>query len=100
VALGLGVAALLLEAAAERVVRIVVGRRELEHLAELRRGLVVAVDPEVRDPERLADRGLLRLTPLGLLERDGRLSRHPLAELSAPLLEEVVRLGHSITSFR
>ena len=40
---------LLLEAAAERVVRVVVGRRELEHRPELRRGLVVAADPEVRD---------------------------------------------------
>src|SRR6185437_3407731 len=57
----LGVPALLLEAAAERVVRVVVDRRELEQLAELGFGLAPAPDPEVRDPERLADRLLVRL---------------------------------------
>jgi hypothetical protein len=54
-------AALLLERAAERVVRVVVDRRELEQLAELRLRLVPAAQAEVRDAERLADRGLLGL---------------------------------------
>ena len=48
---------------------VVVGRRELEHRAELRLGLVPALDAEVRDAERLADRRLVRLAPLRLLER-------------------------------
>src|SRR5213078_3988140 len=72
----LDVASLLLEAAAERVVRVVVDRRELQHLAELCLGLAPAPDPEVGDSERLADRGLVRLAPLRLLERDGRLCGH------------------------
>src|SRR3954447_9010404 len=72
----LEVAPLLLKAAAERVVRVVVVRRELQQLAELFLGLAPPPDPEVRDPERLADRSLVRLAPLRLLERDGRLGRH------------------------
>src|SRR5690348_5868825 len=76
VRVGLDVPSLLLEAAAERVVRVVVDRRELQHLAELLLRLAPAPDPEVRDAECLADRGLLRLAPLCLLERDGRLGSH------------------------
>src|SRR5262249_30892738 len=90
VAVGLALAALLLQAAAERVVRIVVDRRKLEHLAELRLRLLPAPDAEVRDPERLADRRLFRLAPLRLLERHRRLRRHPPLEMGATFLEEVV----------
>ena len=89
----LGLAALLLERPAERVVRVVVGRRELEHGAELGLGLVPAAQPEVGDPERLADRGLVGLEPLGLLERHGRLRGHALAQPLSALLEEVVGLA-------
>src|SRR5207237_10288450 len=89
VAVRLVFTALLLEAAPERVVGVVVDRRQLEHFAELRLGLFVAVDPEVGDPERLADRGLLRLARLRLLEGHGRLCGHPLLEERAALLEAV-----------
>ena len=73
---------------------VVVRRRELEDGAELRLRLLPALDPEVRDPERLADRRLVGLEPLRLLERDGRLRGHALLEVGAALLEEVVRVGH------
>src|SRR5688500_2777160 len=56
VAVRLGCLALLLEAAGERVVGVVVGGRDLEHRAELPRRVVIALDPEVRDAERLSDR--------------------------------------------
>src|SRR5262249_34390761 len=94
VALGLGLAALLLEAAAERVVAVVVDRGELEELPEFGLGLRIAVDPEVGDPERLADRGLLGLAPLRLLQRDRGLSGHAFTEVGPALLEQVVRLAH------
>ena len=75
--------------------RVVVGGRELEHGAELVRGLVVAVDAEVRDAERFPDRSLVRLALLRLLERNGGLRGHPLSEVLAALLEQVVgRLAH------
>src|SRR5688572_16736890 len=92
----LGVPALLLERAAERVMGVVVGGRELEHGAELGLRLGPALDPEVRDAERLADRRLVRLEPLRLLERDGRLGGHAVPEMLATLLEEVVRVAHSM----
>src|SRR5207248_6073926 len=88
----------LLEAAAERVVRVVVHGRELEHLAELGLRLRVALDAEVGDPERLTDRGLLRLAPLGLLERNGGLRRTPLLEVRPALLKEVEGLAHRALS--
>src|SRR3954451_16383093 len=87
----LALAALLLEAAPERVVGVVVHGRELEQHAELFLGRVPAPDAEVRDAERLADRRLLRLTPLRLLERDRGLRRHPPLQMRAALLEEAVR---------
>ncbi len=93
-AVRLGVASLLLERAAERVVRVVVRRRELEHRPELRLRLLPALDPEVRDPERLADRRLVRLELLRLLERDGRLRGHAVLQVGPALLEEVIRVGH------
>ena len=75
--------ALLLEAAAERVVRVVVDRRELEHGAELLLGVLPALEPEVRDPERLANRRLVRLEALRPLERYRRLRRAPLLRREA-----------------
>src|SRR5262249_37540190 len=67
VAVGLRRMSLLLETAAEGVVRVVVRGRELEHRAELGGGFVVPADAKVGDPERLADRRLVRLAPLRLL---------------------------------
>src|SRR3954447_17828907 len=86
--------ALLLQAAAERVVRVVVVRRELEDRAKLRRRLVVAADTEVGDPERLPDRRLVRLAALRLLERHCRLGGHALLQVLPALLEVVVDLAH------
>src|ERR1700730_4668415 len=86
--------ALPLETAAGRVGRMVAGRGKLEHGAEFRLGLRPAPDPEVRDPERLADRGLVRLEPICLLQRHGRLRSPPPAEVAPALLEEVIRLAH------
>src|SRR5258706_15719753 len=54
-----------------------------------------AADAEVRDAERLADRRLLRLALLRLLERNGRLRGHAALEVGAALLKEAVgRLAH------
>src|SRR6266545_3905169 len=83
---------LLLEAAAECVVGVVVGRRELEHRAELRLRGVPAVDAEVGDAQRLADRRLLGLAALRLLQRNGRLSGAAVLQMRFPLLEQVVCL--------
>ena len=66
---------LLLEAAAQREVRVVVDGRDLDRRPELPLGFAEALDAEVGDPERLADRRLVRLPALRLLERDGRLGR-------------------------
>src|SRR5712691_10440141 len=78
---------LLLEAAAERIVRVVVRRRELEHRAEFGLRLLPALDAEVGDAERLADRGLLGLAALRLLERDGRLSGPAVLKVHFALLK-------------
>ena len=51
-------------------------------------------DPEVRDPERLADRRLLGLEPPRLLERHRRLGGEPFAQPRPSELIEVVRLAH------
>ena len=75
---------------------VVVGRRELEHGAELRLGLPVALQAEVRDPQLLADRGLVGLEALGLLQRHRRLSSHALLQLLAAFLEQVVGLSHHV----
>src|SRR5262249_51690784 len=92
----LPVAPLLLEAPPECVVGVVAHGRDLEQLPELRLGLRPAAEAEVGDPERLADRGLLRLAPLRLLERDGGLCRHAAPQVLASFLEEAVRaLAHS-----
>src|SRR5262249_5201183 len=88
--------ALFLEAAAERVVGIVVRRSAFEHRPALRLGLAPAVDAEVRDAEGLADGGLLRLAALRLLERDRRLRGSALPEVRLALLEEVVGLAHGV----
>src|SRR6478752_5957027 len=69
---------------------VVVDRRELDELPEFRLGGLPASDSEVRDSERLADRLLLRLPPLCLLERHGRLRGHAALEMGATLLKEAV----------
>src|SRR5207247_2828201 len=92
----LGVLPLLLERPAERVMRVVVCRRDLEYGTELGLGLGPALDPEVGDVEGLADRRLVRLSRLRLLERNRRLRGHPGSEMLAALLEEIVGLAHVI----
>src|SRR2546421_820389 len=88
-------APLLLEDAAERIVGIVVDGRELEQLAELGLGGIPAPDAEVRDAERLPDRGLIRFPLLRLLECHRRLGRHAALQMGLALLEEAVRrLAH------
>src|SRR5438874_12826005 len=96
VAPGLSLPAELLERAAEPIVRVVVGRREVEHRAELGLRLGIAPRAEVRDAERLADRRLVRLALLRLLERARSLGGHALLELGPAFLEEVVGLTHAI----
>src|SRR3990170_5763626 len=86
--------ALLLEAAAEGEVRVVVDGRDLEHRPELPLGLGKAPDAKVREAERLADRGLRGLSPLRLLERHRRLGCVTGREVAASLLVEAVRLTH------
>ena len=71
--------------------RVVVGGVALDHGRELARGAPVAAAAEVRAAERLADRGLVRLQPLRLLERHGRLCPVALLEQRDPALEE--RIG-------
>src|SRR5258708_7963312 len=87
-----GAAALLLERPTKGVMRVVVGRRKVEHGPEFRLCLEPTVDAEVRDAERSPDGGLLGLEPLRLLGGDRRLSRLPLPESAAALLVEVVRV--------
>src|SRR6188472_3677491 len=74
--------------------RVVVDRRQLEHLAELALGRGPVSDPEVRDPERFADRGLLGLQPARLFERHGRLRRETLTQTGTTQLVKVVCLTH------
>ena len=90
----LRVATLLFERASQPVVRVVIGRRELEHLAELLLRLGVALDPQIRDSERFADRRLLRFAALCLLQWNRRLRGTAFAEMRSSLLIEVVSLGH------
>ena len=87
-------AALLLQAAAEREVRIMVDGPEFEDLAELLLRLGEAPDAEVGDPERLANRRFVGLPAFCLLERDRSLGVHACRHLLASLLEEVVGLAH------
>src|SRR6266487_3984330 len=86
--------ALLLQRTPERVVSVVVGRRQLEHDPELPLGFFIALTPQVRDSERLPDRRLLGLALLPRLEGDGRLCRPPLLQVVPSLLVEVVGLAH------
>ena len=65
-----------------------------EHRAELALGLVVPLDPEVRDAQRLPDGRLVRLPFLRLLEGHGRLGSTALPEMAPALLEEIVGLAH------
>src|SRR5205085_10978793 len=99
VAVRLAHATLLLERAAQRIVRVVVHGRQLEELPELGLCRVPPANAEVRDPERLADRGLVRLTALRLLERDGRLGGHAALQVSLALPKQAVcRLAHPSSS--
>ena len=95
-AVRLGVASLLLQRSPERIVRVVVRRRKLEHSPELRLRLPPALDPEVRDPERLADRRLVRLELLRFLERDRGLGGHAALQVAPALLKEVIRVAHRL----
>src|SRR2546430_14835402 len=81
---------LLLQCTPERVVGVVVGRRQVEHDPELPLGFFVALKPQVRDSESLSNRRLLGLPSLRLLQGDGRLSCPPLLQVAASLLVEVV----------
>src|SRR3954452_13434237 len=92
---GLRGAAEVLERAAECVMRVVVGRRELlDDRPELALGVLPAGEAEVGDPEGLPDRRLLRLEPLRLLERHGRLGRHPCSQPLLSFAEELVGVAH------
>src|SRR3954463_6631112 len=73
---------------------VVVGRGELEDRAELGLGLRPSPQTEGGHPERPADRGLLGLEPLRLLEGHGRLRGHSLLQPPPALLEVVVRVAH------
>src|SRR5262249_17287440 len=68
--------------------------REVERRPELGFRLVVAAEPEVGDPERLADGRLVRLLPLRLFERHGGLRGLAPPEPPPPFLEVVVDLAH------
>src|SRR5581483_3139018 len=93
----LGRPALVLERTPEGVVRVVVGGRQLlDDRAELALGVLPPREAEVGDAEGLADRCLLGLEPLRLLERDRRLRGHSLAEPLLSLTEEVVRVAHGL----
>src|SRR4029079_19425795 len=59
-----------------------------------------ALDAEVPAPEGVADRCLLRLEPLCLLERDGGLSGHAAPKVTENLLVDVVELAHRPPSAR
>src|SRR5262249_25415731 len=54
--------------------------------------LAVSVQPQVGEPERLADRGLVGLSPLCLLERHGRLGIVASLEVRPSPLEQLVCL--------
>src|SRR5262245_63344065 len=73
---------------------VVVGGGELDERAELGFSVLPATAPKVGDPERFANRRLLRLALLGLLERTARLLRVTTAQRSLALMEEVVGLRH------
>jgi hypothetical protein len=75
----------------------VVDGLDLENRPELLLGFRKAADAEVRDAEGLADRGLARLPPLRLLERDGRLGGEAGREVLTALLVEVVGLAHLLS---
>ena len=95
VAVRLGRPALFLERPAERIVRVVVGGCELlDDRPELALRILPACESEVGDSERLADRRLLGLEPLRLLERNRRLRRHAAAKPLLTLTKQLVGLAH------
>jgi hypothetical protein len=81
----------LLEALAEREVRVRSGRIELEHPFEGRPRRLVLTRVEVRPTERLEDRRLARLQPIGSLEHDRSLSVVVRGEQRLATLEQVIR---------
>src|SRR5439155_2060387 len=68
--------------------------RYLEHRSELGLCLLVPPQAEVRNAEHLANRRLVGLAALRLLERNRRLGGAPFTKPPAPLLEVVVDLAH------
>ena len=71
---------------------VVVGRASARRRPRTRVRHAVAAAAEVGAAERLADRGLVRLEPLRLLERDGRLRPVTLGDQREAALEELVRV--------
>ena len=84
----------------ERVVRELVRGIELHEDAKLGLRLLPAADPEIRDPERLADGTRRGLGALRLFQRDGRLRRTAAPEVGPTPLEQVVRLAHEPPAVR
>ena len=80
--------------AAERVVRVVVGRFEISSIVRNSPPPPASAEAEVRDPERLADRGLVRLAA----SSPSRAARSPARSCpygaASAFPEEVVRLAH------
>jgi hypothetical protein len=64
-----------IERARKRAMGKRIDRRKLDELAELRLCFAPPSDSEIGNAERLPDRGLVRLAPLRLLERDRGLAR-------------------------
>ena len=79
-----------LEALPEGVVRVRRRWIELEQLLERRPGGLMLAGVEVRPAERLEDRRLARLGPVGALEHDRRLRVVPPVEQRLPALEQLV----------
>src|SRR6187551_1452718 len=82
----------LLERAPEAEVRVVVGRVVIDDGSELFCGAAIAAAAKVGAPERLADRALVRLEPLRLLEGHGRLCPVTLGDQRETALEKGVRV--------
>ena len=87
---GLGSATELLQALAEREVRVVGGRIELEDALERRPRPVVLTGVVVGPSERLEDRGLVRLLAVGSLEDRRSLGKVALLQERLTALEQLV----------
>src|SRR4051812_37267300 len=82
--------------AAEAEEGVVVGRGALDERLELGPRRLELRGPEVRAPERLADRGLLRVEVAGLGQWDGGGVEAPRLQQLRPAPEEVVQLSHAL----